>query len=62
MKATILCLPGDGIGPEVMAEATKVLHATTQRFDHRFTLEEAPIGGTAIDSHGSPLPDTTRQL
>lgn len=54
---TIAVLPGDGIGPEVTQEAVKVLRAAAQRF--RLTLEfrEAPIGGTAYEALGTPLPD-----
>ncbi len=59
MNYRLLILPGDGIGPEVVAEATKVI-ATLQR-KHNFPVELAHglIGGAAIDAHGSPLPDET---
>ncbi|MDU3935518.1 MAG: isocitrate/isopropylmalate family dehydrogenase, partial [Serratia liquefaciens] len=52
----IAVLPGDGIGPEVMAQARKVLNAVRQRFDIRITEAEYDVGGIAIDRHGSPLP------
>ncbi|WP_235528649.1 isocitrate/isopropylmalate family dehydrogenase, partial [Serratia rubidaea] len=52
----IAVLPGDGIGPEVMAQAKKVLEAVRQRFDIRITTSEYDVGGIAIDRHGSPLP------
>ena len=52
-------LPGDGIGPEVIAGARLVLDAVAAHFGHRFTYEEAPIGGAAIDACGTPLPDAT---
>lgn len=55
----IAALPGDGIGPEVMAQAYKVLDAVRQRFDMRITIAEYDIGGIAIDRHGSPLPLVT---
>jgi 3-isopropylmalate dehydrogenase len=55
-------LPGDGIGPEVVAEARKVLAAVGQRFQHQFTTEDALIGGIAIDTTGLPLPDATLEL
>ena len=54
----IAVLPGDGIGPEIVAEAVKVLHA----LDLRFELEQALVGGAAYDAHGHPLPDATLAL
>lgn len=59
MNATITVLPGDGIGPEVMAEALKVLKAVGAVGGHNFTVREAPIGGNAIDAYGAALPDET---
>ncbi len=59
MKASIVLLPGDGIGPEVTAEARKVLQAVAARFGHEFSLEERPMGGNAIDDYGDPLPQGT---
>jgi 3-isopropylmalate dehydrogenase len=59
MKATITLLPGDGIGPEVVAEGRKVLEAVAALFGHSFFFNEALIGGIAIDKTGSPLPDET---
>ena len=59
MKADLVTLPGDGCGPEVMAEGIKVLEAVAARFGHRFTLEEALIGGGAIEATGDPLPKET---
>jgi 3-isopropylmalate dehydrogenase len=59
MKASITVLPGDGIGPEVIDEAVRVLQAIARRYGHEFVLEEAPFGGTAIDRFGDPLPATT---
>lgn len=52
-------LPGDGIGPEVVAEAKKVLEAVAIRFGLNFTFEEYLIGGAAIDATGDPLPSST---
>jgi 3-isopropylmalate dehydrogenase len=57
MHATITLLPGDGIGPEVVAEGRKVLEAVAAQFSHTFTFTEALIGGIAIDETGDPLPD-----
>lgn len=55
----IAVLPGDGIGPEVMAQALKVLHAIRQRFEITITTSEYDIGGIAIDRHGTALPAAT---
>ncbi|MER3466062.1 MAG: 3-isopropylmalate dehydrogenase, partial [Armatimonadota bacterium] len=51
-------LPGDGIGPEVVAEAVKVLRATS----NDLAMTEAPVGGAAIDAVGEPLPQETLRL
>ncbi len=55
----IAILPGDGIGPEVMAEALKVLGAIEARFNLEFEKTEANVGGIAIDREGKALPETT---
>ncbi|MEQ9876537.1 3-isopropylmalate dehydrogenase [Pectobacterium aroidearum] len=55
----IAVLPGDGIGPEVMAQAHKVLDAVRQRFGIRITTSEYDVGGIAIDRQGTPLPQAT---
>lgn len=57
----IAVLAGDGIGPEVMAEAIKVLHATQKRFGFTVQYEHYDVGGIAIDNHGTPLPEATLQ-
>ncbi len=62
MHATITLLPGDGIGPEVVAEGAKVLSAVAEHWGHHFELREALIGGCAIDQAGSSLPDETVEL
>ena len=54
----IAVLPGDGIGPEIVAEAVKVLNALGPKFD----LETAPVGGAAYDVAGHPLPPATLEL
>ena len=59
MKASILLLPGDGIGPEVVHAAERVLRAVAQRFGHDFQITEALIGGAALNSGAAPLPDAT---
>ena len=51
-RLAIVCLPGDGIGPEVMAEAVRVLDALPLDVE----VEEHPFGGAAIDAAGDPLP------
>ena len=55
----ICCLPGDGIGPEIIAEGKKVLAAVGARFGVDFVCEDALIGGAAIDATGEPLPAAT---
>lgn len=55
----IAVLPGDGIGPEVMAQAQKVMKAISERFSLNITTKEYDIGGIAIDNHGTPLPVDT---
>ena len=62
MEALIGVLAGDGIGPEVMAEALRVLKAIEKKYQHRFSYQQALIGGIAIDTHGNPFPDATRKL
>lgn len=57
MKAKITLLPGDGIGPEVVAETRKVLSAIADKYNHQFTYQEAIIGGIAIDQLGTALPE-----
>ena len=61
MKAHILVLPGDGIGPEVTSAAVEVLQCVAERYGHEFQFDEQLIGGAAIDATGTPLPDATLQ-
>jgi 3-isopropylmalate dehydrogenase len=61
VKARIAVIAGDGIGPDVTAEAVRVLQSIARRFAHDFSLAEAPFGGIAIDRHGEPLPASTLQ-
>lgn len=58
MVMKIAVLPGDGIGPEIVTEAVKVLKV----LDLPFELEEAKVGGAAYDAHGHPLPEHTLKL
>jgi len=62
MELKIALLPGDGIGPEVMAQAVKCLQAVEETFGHNFIFSEAPVGAIAMAKTGSPLPDETLQL
>jgi 3-isopropylmalate dehydrogenase len=59
LYAKIVILAGDGIGPEVTAEAQKALEAVGRKFGHRFEFEHCLLGGCAIDATGTPLPDET---
>ena len=59
MSIKITTLPGDGIGPEVTAQAVRVLQTIAGLHGYRFEFEEHAIGGVAINNHGSPLPRTT---
>ena len=58
----IAVLPGDGIGPEVMEQALKVLDVAQVMFDFQLTYDQADVGGIAIDRHGQALPDETLRL
>ena len=59
MEAKITLLPGDGIGPEVVSEARKVLTAVAHKHNHAFHFTEQLAGGIAIDETGNPLPEET---
>lgn len=59
MPFKIILLPGDGIGPEIVAAAAKVLEKVGKVCGHSFSFEEHLIGGIAIDKTGNPLPETT---
>ena len=61
MTKKIAVLPGDGIGPEIVAEAMKVLEAL-RAFGFKFEAEHAPIGGAGYDAAGDPLPEATLKL
>ena len=61
MTKKILLLPGDGIGPEIIAQAEKVLHFLIDERGAKFELEHGLIGGSAVDIKGVPLPDETLQ-
>jgi 3-isopropylmalate dehydrogenase len=61
MTHKILILPGDGIGPEIIAEAVKVLECLRQEHGLDATLDDGLLGGCAVDALGSPYPDATRR-
>lgn len=58
----IAVLPGDGIGPEVMKQAIKVLKKLEELYDFSLETEEADVGGCAIDKHDTPLPESTIEI
>jgi 3-isopropylmalate dehydrogenase len=62
MNLNIALLPGDGVGPEVLAQAVKCLQAVEETFNHHFVYKEAPVGAIAIQKKGNPLPDNTLKL
>jgi len=62
MKLTIAVIPGDGIGPEVTAQAKKALDAVAEVYDHIFLYKEAQMGACAIEAAGNPLPDKTIEV
>ncbi len=55
----ITVLPGDGIGPEVIKQSINTIKSIEKKYDYKFELNEALLGGCAIDVHGVPLPDST---
>ena len=57
MKYNVACIPGDGIGPEIVAEAKKVLNKIAEKYGHEFDYTEVLMGGVSIDAHGVPLTD-----
>lgn len=59
MEFNIALIPGDGIGPEIVREACKVLDKTAAKYHHQFHYEELLMGGISIDTYGEPLTDET---
>ncbi|MBR1711751.1 MAG: 3-isopropylmalate dehydrogenase [Clostridia bacterium] len=59
MQANIVTLPGDYIGPEIIAEAVKVLARVAEKYGHTFTFDERKLGGASIDAYGVPLTEET---
>ncbi|MCC8035800.1 MAG: 3-isopropylmalate dehydrogenase [Rikenellaceae bacterium] len=62
MEFKIALLSGDGIGPEIVGEAVKVLDSVGAKFGHRFEYEKALVGAAAIDATGNPYPDETHEV
>jgi len=58
-RISLCLLPGDGIGPEIVPQAVKVLERVAAKFNHELFFAEARIGGVAIDTDGTPLPEET---
>ena len=59
MDYKIAVLAGDGIGPEIIEQAIKVLKAIGKKYNHNFQFTEALVGATAIDKVGDPFPEET---
>lgn len=57
MEFNVTLIPGDGIGPEILREARKVLDRVAEKYGHRFTYKEVLMGGCSIDAYGVPLTD-----
>ena len=62
MNKKIAVIPGDGIGPEVIRQAIKVLNSVARQFNHHFCYDYALMGADAIDKTGNPLPDETIEV
>jgi len=59
MNLDVMLLPGDGVGPEVVEQAVRILEAVGKKFNHQFSFESGLIGGCSIDKHGLSLTDET---
>jgi len=62
MKAKITLIPGDGIGPEIVREAKKVLESIAKKYDHEFIFTDIDMGGCSIDKYGVPLTDEAVEI
>ncbi len=62
MNFKIAKLPGDGIGPEIIEQAEKVLNAVAQKYGHQFVYEHGFVGAAAIDQMGNPYPEETHKI
>ena len=61
MELKITCIPGDGIGPEIVSEAKKVLDAVAKKYGHTMNYTDILMGGASIDAYGVPLTDEAIQ-
>ena len=57
MNLNIVCIPGDGIGPEIVTEAKKVLDKVALKYNHIINYQDILMGGASIDAYGEPLTD-----
>ena len=57
MNLNIVCIPGDGIGPEIVTEAKKVLDKVALKYNHTINYQDILMGGASIDAYGEPLTD-----
>ena len=62
MDFNVAVLPGDGIGPEVIAESVKLLKAVAEKYNHIFKMQDGIIGGVAMDNLGVALPKETMEM
>jgi len=62
MKLSIAVLPGDGIGPEIIEQAMKVVQAVCEKFNHELSYRTGLVGACAINATGNPYPDETHEL
>ena len=62
MNVNIALLAGDGIGPEIIAQAVKALDRVSRKYAHNFTYREALVGACAIDATGDPYPEETHKI
>ena len=62
MELRITCIPGDGIGPEIVAEAKKVLNRVADKYGHTMNFTDILMGGASIDVHGVPLTDEAIEI
>lgn len=62
MKLNIVCMPGAGIGPKIIAEAKRVLNKIAEKFGHNITYKDVLMGGASIDTYGEPLTDKVIEI
>lgn len=62
MNFNVAVIKGDGIGPEIVDQAVRVLDAVAEKSGHQFTYEQILMGGASIDAYGKPLTDETLEI